>query len=428
VTYIRSGRYEYPLNIGYAYVGGFVWSNIIIIVAASSEFAGMNGKVGTWSDLQEGPSGGRDSYNEVTHHKRVWSAPLIDVSCTHKSKFYSLDLKIDSTGAASCGPDRLEYIIGNGSFSESADVALLRATSKMEFNVQDAGFNLPIFLGELRDFRHALSAFQKTLSPKTDWSDVGRWVDSRIVRAVDKPVTFYAKLIAGANLFNNFAVQPFLADIEAIMGMHQHILRQIDRLRSVKPVRVRAAHVSYLSPYELDATNPAAYTRHTWKGNVTGVRTVRTWARVQYNWGALAGPPSASSLLVDAMGVDKPLSIAWELTPWSFLWDYFMDIGSFIGQFEDDTFKVPFTILADGYSVKTEKRADVTCFIDKGNYNAPWQNHKSSTVNGSLMDIVYIRRKGPLSYGTLVWPELRLPNIKQVGNILSLIIANLRGR
>lgn len=106
--------------------------------------------------------------------------------------------------------------------------------------------------------------------------------------------------------------------------------------------------------------------------------------------------------------------------------DYFIDIGSFISQFDGKAVKVPYTILADGYSVKAEKRADVTCFLDKGMYNALWQNHKSTTVAGSLHDIYYIRRQGPLPYGSLLYPELRLPNLKQAGNILSLLIANLR--
>lgn len=426
-TVTRAGEYKSAVFDGWAYVGGVPWRNTTTSFDASSDFAGLQGKVGTYSDLTQVTSGGRNAYNEVTHAKQVWAAPLYTVENIHRSKYYSYDLEVRSTGSASCGPERLSFAITRGSWSEHQNVALLRAVNKMQFGVADSGFNLPVFLGELRDLRTVITNLGKVFEPKRSWWSVDQWFRARPNKALlSRPISEIAKTIASANLFNNFAVQPFLADIEALMGAHQHILRQIDRLSSLKPVRVRASHVDYLNSDEFDGTNPAAYTKHTWKSSTTGKRVVRTWALVQYNWAALVEPPSRSSVMVDALNVNRPLTAAWELTPWSFLIDYFIDIGSFISQFEGKTVKVPYTILADGYSVKAEKRADVTCFLDKGMYNAQWQNHKTTTVTGSLHDIYYIRRKGPLPYGTLIYPELRLPNLKQAGNILSLLIANMR--
>lgn len=392
-----------------------------------SDVAGLEGKVGTEHiSFSEGAQGGRYQYNEVSHVKKHYAAPLQTVNNVHKSKYYSYDLEITSSGSASCGPERLDFAISRGSFAESNAVALIRATNKMVFGVQDSGFNLPVFLGELRDLRTVFNKFGKLMEPRQEWPITRQGIRRASQSTRNPSIKEVAKKIANANLFYNFAVEPFLADIEAIIGAHKHILRQIDRLRSIKPVRVRASHVDYLNTDVFDGTNPAAYTRHTWESRTTGKRVVRTWAMVQYHWTSLLRAPTANQLLVDTFGLDQPITAAWELTPWSFLIDYFVDVGSFLNQFQGDTVKVPFSILADGYSIKVERHADVTCYLDKGMYNALWQNNQGTTITGSLDYSDYIRRRGPLSYGTLIYPELKLPNLKQVGNMLSLLIANMR--
>jgi len=106
--------------------------------------------------------------------------------------------------------------------------------------------------------------------------------------------------------------------------------------------------------------------------------------------------------------------------------DYFYGVGDFLRQFDGNLVEVPFTILQDGYSVKTQKHVDCTVYVDNGQYQAQWSNFKQTTLFGSAFKKDYKRKPGPLSYGFLVPPQFRMPSLKQAGNIVSLIIARMQ--
>lgn len=65
-------------------------------------------------------------------------------------------------------------------------------------------------------------------------------------------------------------------------------------------------------------------------------------------------PPEKRALvIIRALGLDKPLSGAWELFPFSWFVDYFLNVGEMVGQFEEGLHSMfQFTVKDCGYSVK----------------------------------------------------------------------------
>lgn len=414
----RAGNYA-GSNTGWAYVNGWPFDNILRSYVFSSEFTSYAGKVGVIESITSS-TGNRDSYNGVTHTRKRYEAPLVPVSNQHRSIFKTRELNITSTGSISCGPGNLDYGLTLGSYANSVDSQLSRVIAKMDFGVSDSGFNLPVFLGELSDFKSLFDGFGRFLTPQRGLSDAFSKFHSLWKNAGRKPVTTVVKGIASANLFKNFVVEPLLADINGILTANQHLLKQIEKLRSSKPIVVRAGSTEYLggtTVYDV-TSNPFA---HGWKTTVSGSRTVRAQAHVQYHWDALVKPPTKAELWLDTLGVDQPIAAAWESIPFTWLVDYFVGIGDFLDQFDGRLVAVPYTIIKDGYSVKTEKRAKTDLFVDNGSQNALWKNFKGTTVSGTLDDLSYTRTKGPLNYSGIAVPQLRMPSFKQAGNIASVI-------
>jgi hypothetical protein len=296
----------------------------------------------------------------------------------------------------------------------------------MQFGVQNSGFNAPVFLGELRDL-------------KTLYDNLGDWfIPNRPLSVITehfrglrdgKNLKTYEVLrrIAQGNLFVNFAVKPFINDLQRMMEVHAHVLKQMDRLRSPKPTTVKN---SYVEIANVDTTSNLASPPNNYHGYTTmsvAKRTTTAWARVQYNWGSSFKQPTLG-VWADALGFNRPIEVLWELTPWSFLVDYFLDVGSFLSQFNGNFVEVPYTVLQDGWSVKTERACTCTLYVDNGQYALLWRNLKQSTIEGKLSTTTYVRTPGPLDYSSFGIPQLQTPNLRQVGNIGSIVTLFLLGR
>lgn len=83
------------------------------------------------------------------------------------------------------------------------------------------------------------------------------------------------------------------------------------------------ATFSYAQKYHLDKTNGSHKASY--------VSTVHVGWKLK----AIVRVTNPNLLLLNQLGLANPAAIAWEMTPWSFVVDYFVNVSSFIGSFTD---------------------------------------------------------------------------------------------
>jgi hypothetical protein len=385
-------------------------------------------KVGEKSTITDEPHG-FGSYNDVTHTKEVWDCPMVQLKYGGESSEYQGKLCYADTELwASCGPSNIGFGINSyPDYWDSDITAENRAASRMNFGIQDAASNIPQFAGELREFRDLFGACTKHISAnvrKMPFSKRAR----NYLRFANQNFTLknIVKAPFAADLFNQFALRPLISDLKALVDFSRHMHSQAKRMYSAKPVRVRAS-VHDRGTWEHSQDHPSTANPY-W---ITGERDriVTTWAMVKYP--PPAEMPDINPLIaaLDAAGFDKPVSVAWELTPWSWLIDYFVGVGDFLEQFQGDFIEVPYTILSSGVSVKRVSHNRCTTIYDSGSYVYKYSNREgSSKVHGDLTKSTYTRRNKVLNFEGVVTPQVKLPNFRQVWNLFDIALLRTLGR
>jgi len=233
-------------------------------------------------------------------------------------------------------------------------------------------------------------------------------------------------VLAKTDLFVQFAAKPFIADIKNMMLLGDHLVRQWDRLKSSEPL------VSRSSVTDIDTggfTQPSG-TVYTHKSVQTREyrRVVSSWVKYVIDVdNFMSAPPSEFLMAADALGFDHPLSTAWELTPWSFLMDYFVRVGDFLDQFQGNLVEVPHTKIEEGWSVKRTFHSRVETEFDLGIYRSGYTNTSGShTAIGEYENTQYDRVLESLPFGAIALPNIRTPNLRQVRLMSDLLF--LRGR
>lgn len=69
-------------------------------------------------------------------------------------------------------------------------------------------------------------------------------------------------------------------------------------------------------------------------------------------------------LLMSQLGLTNPLSVAWELTPWSFVFDWFVDVGGYINRMDYNAGIYDFV-----WQGSTKKHAICNAYVSEINYN-----------------------------------------------------------
>lgn len=169
--------------------------------------------------------------------------------------------------------------------------AVARATNGLQFGVQSAGFNLPVFLGELREFRDVFGGVLGGFKPSNlDAGGVWYKKTERFLRRLERrPFAEAIKLVAGSDLFVQFAIKPMVGDIQKMLVTGQHIGSQYDRLRSNKPLRTRHTVKDSGSSFY---TNLPTTSEHYYTRKVHYDRWVTAWAKFELD---LSGLPKSQS-------------------------------------------------------------------------------------------------------------------------------------
>jgi len=171
------------------------------------------------------------------------------------------------------------------------------------------------------------------------------------------------KDVANWHLAYSFGVKPLVDDIVALFKSLSGLQAKLAwfRKNQGKPVKVRfskdlsksnapSGGVTYDGSFERDET----VIRH-WSC------WYRAHALIVYDTQKLSDLELALRVLCRQVGLDSPLGMAWETTPYSFLVDWVFKVGDWLDQV-DSHITLPYTFLDVGWSVKVEEDRCVTYY------------------------------------------------------------------
>lgn len=207
-----------------------------------------------------------------------------------------------------------------------------------ETNPSAPRFSLPTILGELKDVPSLLRNWYGLFRAATPTKLVGqagrRW--SNLLKVAPE-------IAASSHLTWRWAIAPFLRDLRVIQTFKDLVdtkMSELGRLASGKTLRRRVA----LSFKTTETTEAEGYL-HSFGALIRGTRNIqyseRVWGSCSYRLSApsfISGwldekPDSRASRamrIVCGLTAHEALATAWELTPWSWLIDWFTGLGTVI--------------------------------------------------------------------------------------------------
>lgn len=354
---------------------------------------------GTWADgqyssLTDDPSGGRkrksfrSKYAEH-HHVQARSYPV-----SFRNRFYP---PWSPSGATYAGNNFLPNIpwTTNNVWSPSVSSvtnALVRANNFFAAGCQKQVVDFAAFTVELPEIRNFASAFQSLREFLTT-----RYADGGSYKGMLKD----AKRGSNVTLAYQFGLAPLIHDIK---NMHRALVSLSDHIKWLKdnagkPVRVRYAEdLPMPQPSDVPATTSQLGIKYS-----TQQARFLAWALITYDIRGLSDYALKARTLANAFGAVNPLGSIWELTKYSFLVDWIVDVGAFFERLRIPI-DIPFVIHDSGYYTKVTTEREF--------YWTSWPQYGNPTYKvGSEKVIGFSRREG------LAVPSFSLdlqdPTIKQ---------------
>jgi hypothetical protein len=116
--------------------------------------------------------------------------------------------------------------------------------------------------------------------------------------------------------------------------------------------------------------------------------------------------------LASQLGLTNPLSVAWELVPFSFVVDWFANVGQFVGQLDE-------------FAGLRLVNAYTTIFIRAGGFQARWNPYWEPTYESLSWENVCVKRSGGIPTVPLTLKPFKLPSATRAITAVSLMIQQL---
>lgn len=184
--------------------------------------------------------------------------------------------------------------------------------------------DLPVFVAELADLPRLVQLAGKSLLTKNGLSNVARMIRSRRL----------GELVADGNLNYQFGWAPLVDDLSKLAQFSQHVAnkqRVIDKLKSGEGIK-RKVTLSDSTTVGGTATILVESATHYVQGVYSDQHKDQIYAVVRWH----AQPGSLSKLAnphlawTSTLGLDITASTLWEMTPWSWMVDWFSDLGDIL--------------------------------------------------------------------------------------------------
>lgn len=204
--------------------------------------------------------------------------------------------------------------------------------------------NLAVFLAELRDIRRMFEVlpikhFLLGNTPVKSWGELLKYVNNQ-------------------HLNYNFGWKPFLRDLKAfrkaVDGFDSRLRRFVNN--EMRPLVRRSSQPS--GNTQLSGTTAVGPCTLSWNLNYEITRSssfmfhyeLPKYSDEEFRWRAWA----------DALGANPTAANVWALVPWSFVVDWFVDVGGFLDTFSTDWLEPVVVYLQACCSVKVVGEASVT--------------------------------------------------------------------
>lgn len=308
----------------------------------------------------------------------------------------------------------------DGNFSKANAIALTQIYRKM--NSEITHVSVPTSLLEFVDVIRQFGSPMRSILKLTE-SHINRlYLQKRGIKAIKYNSTQWAKVASDSYLEYAFGLAPLINDTKDVA---EALARYIDEAQVVRPKQRlvgRGLEEIAASVTSLDVVPD------TWAAVRSNTKTV-TQKKVQYVAGFSAYPtadPGSQDRLMQLLGfrAESWIPAIWEAVPWSWLVDYFTNVGDLLKSLEASTIKP--TWISKTETSQTEftiaEAFDVTTTAQL--FNSFWCVYRSnSCVQGtSKSRLTTVARTKPPKLG---FPDVyfRLPTeIRQMANMTAVVM------
>lgn len=382
-----------------------------------------DGKMGRSGSMED--SSGSSGFNRCYHVTETWQCPLVPFTLIGvcSPALGSVVTTSGSAGAASA----CVYGIDTVPFLATDEQLLAEACSSINPSVVKPMFDIAQNIGELQETLQSLYKLAVNYGDVANALDAQRRRNSPVVRRMLGKRTFeqlsirdWSTLAASADLGYQLAVKPFLSSYRDLRRALLKVKEQTEKYYDSRHIlhgvstRVETASDSFVNPY--------SYT-NSWGNERTYIKEVHATAEVIYH-----SPPSQAldgKIWRALFGAVPSVSTLYELTPFTFVVDYFWNLGQYLRQFAEKPIdEIQYTVLRQGWSVKTTALSKGWTMLATGYYTQDYQAVKSSPlIEGTLTKTTYLREPKVLDLTTFTPkpPEVRLPKPRQVATMGELL-------
>lgn len=298
---------------------------------------------------------------------------------------------------------RADVHCGKYPFSETVQIALTKAKERFLEKVRSGdGASLGVsfaerrqsfsmIAGRARQLRQAVSSLKQGNLKK--FAETLAMGDPEMAKRLLNQKHRVKRTAANQFLEYHFGWSPLIGDI----------FNACQTLSAPLPFgRVRASSIQKISDLK-SATSPGQWSM---SGKLSGQVRALVGAEVRVS--------NPDLYLLESMGLANPASVAWELVPWSFVVDWFVDVGGFLSQLTD-------TVGLDLQNSYHSASSKEECFFT-------YSNGGDSIYTMTTSAYGFERKLGfPVNYSPKVVP-LKAPSPTRAVTAISLLIQKLPKR
>lgn len=167
----------------------------------------------------------------------------------------------------------------------------------------------------------------------------------------------------------SFAIAPTIDDYRKVVSMADKLKKNIDAWNA-KAGKMVTYHI-HLPTLQTTVKTDVGHAGAVWDRN----RDVQTRGVITATVVPRKITVSQSTIAIANLGFDKPLSALWEILPFSFIVDWFTDVGGFINSFETAQSPAQFDLISIGYSEK------MTSVVKSSNFRTDQHLHMDTVIH-----------------------------------------------